>query len=141
MGKNIYIILIYLMLSACNHSTNVRFEQEFMNSIAIINDYDQYRDDLDDTIFGRFYFATSFLETVTQIESNLVFCEHIPAYQNRFTCLKDLFKWKYWYFFNADKISEQDLDSINNIIIDKQIWWQDSLILDLVLNYNTSGLP
>lgn len=125
--KNIIFILILLIsFSAAgkNKPVDKDFEEDYKYAIQTVNDCDKYRGSFYDHILAEIYFSMSYLRQLTKIDATCIYADHIPIYQSRRACLKDIRKWKKWYTDNKYNYTKQQSDSIKKLVWSCYIWWQ-----------------
>ncbi|MDR0790780.1 MAG: hypothetical protein LBO06_08330 [Bacteroidales bacterium] len=123
-----------VVVFSCSKTYNKNVEYDFNRCLNIIDEFNNYEGDIDitDTIRGKLFFATEYLQKMTGIEGQSVVFAEIPVYYERKDCLNDIQKWKDWFDKNKYKLTSQYNDSIKKSIVRDKIWWEDSSILNIV---------
>jgi hypothetical protein len=127
--KKIIFLIFVAFISSCSHSNEVN--SDFNKCLKIVDNYDQYRGLMTDTILARFYFATEYLQRISNIKANFVYYD-VPHYKSRRECKSDLRKWRKWYDKNMDYLTQERSDSLKREIAKDNIWWCDSTIFQYV---------
>ena len=127
------VFCMLFLFSFCDRINNRESKSDFEKCLLIVEEYYYYTGAINDTILARFYFANAYLETLSGIEAKYI-CADIPFYCSKKEYLDNISEWKGWYKENYQIVLNLNSDSINKIIIDKKIWWQDSTIVNIVFN-------
>lgn len=133
--RKIFILIVIVSFLACTPKRDVNID-DFNKCIAIVEEYDNYTGEYNDTIIARFCFAVEYLKRTTSINGSFVSSD-IPRYKSRSDCLSDIRRWKKWYKLYHLKITSIKSDSIKKVIASENIWWSDSTILHYV--FTTKG--
>jgi hypothetical protein len=128
--NSFFFVFLSVFFFGCKND-NQKFQNDFNTCLKIVQDYNVYTGEMNDTILGQFYFANEYLVTFTGIESKYI-CADIPYYLSENDCLDNVIEWKRWYFENHQLVTNSKSDSVIKIIVNKKIWWQDSTIIDIV---------
>jgi hypothetical protein len=129
MTQKIIILISFILLTSC--VMNNKKKSDFDKCLYIVEDYANFRGELNDTILARFYFSIEYLERITNIDAKCVFSD-VPYYKTRADYKSDIRKWRKWYDENMDYLTQERSDSLKLEIAKDNIWWSDSTILQYV---------
>ncbi len=76
-----YIFVLFLLLISCDkQNVDSDFEKDFNKAIKTVNDFDEYRGEINDSILAEIYFSFEYLNQLTGIKEKLL----IPFGQVKF---------------------------------------------------------
>lgn len=129
MTQKIIILISFILLTSC--VMNNKKKSDFDKCLYIVEDYANFRGELNDTILARFYFSIEYLERITNIDAKCVFSD-VPYYKTRADYKSDIRKWRKWYDNNYEYLTQKRSDSLKQEIAKDNIWWSDTTILEYV---------
>lgn len=123
MKKTLIYCLLVLLFISCQNKYNNEVKNEFYHSLNNVENYYNYRGELNDSIIAGFYISIEYLSALSGIKANYTVAEP-PTYMHKNLFDSDIRSWKKWFEINKHKISIEYSDSIKKEILKKEIWWK-----------------
>jgi len=121
--RKILVFCFFVQLFISCQNKNIEVENEFYHCMNNVENYYNYRGELNDSIIAEFYLSIEYLSALSGIKANYTVAEP-PTYLHKTIFLNDMKNWLNWFEINKHKISIEYSDSIKKEILKQEIWWK-----------------